>query len=148
MAPPYEQNLFHPKLPLSQRSPVSIPLVLSWPDVCSQAALRWLKRTDGKGLCGMCTRSNTRNMHVCTGHGGGTGCSGDPGLLSQNLKMSFFSLPFSRCVQPPQYETDAPTSHVTEDKHGLRSEKVRNLGVFFFFFFCCNWISVAYCASD
>lgn len=96
MAPPYGQNLFHPKLPLSQRSPVSIPLVLSWPDVCSPAVLRWLKGTDGTSLCGMCAHSNTQNTHTCAGYGGGTGWSGDLGLLSQNLKMSFSSLPFAR----------------------------------------------------
>lgn len=72
-------------------------------------------------------RARAQTRHACTGDGGGAGCSGDPaGLLSQNLKMSF-----SSPCSTGQYETDAPASHVTEDKHGLWSEKVRNLGGFF-----------------
>lgn len=75
----------------------------------------------------MCVaRARAQTRHACTGYGGGAGCSGDPGLLSQNLKMSF-----SSPCSTGQYETDAAASHVTEDKHGLRSEKVRNLAVFF-----------------
>lgn len=126
LCPCYHPSLFHS----------SIPLVLSclWPDVCSPAALRWLRGTDGTGLYGACVRSNTRGTHTRTGYGGGTRYSRDPGLLSQNLKMSF-------CFHFPRFHALAAYVHVNmkqmpQTHMWLKTNMdcgQRRSGIFFFF---------------
>lgn len=111
MAPPYVLNPFHPKLPLSLLSPVSLPLVcpprsfLSLTRClltsCAQMAER--KRRDGFIWR---VRALKHPGHAHThGYGGETRCSGDPGLLSQNLKMSF-------CFHLPRFHALASYDHV------------------------------------
>lgn len=139
-APPYVLNPFHPKLPLSLLSPVSLPLV--YPPRSFLSLARCLLTS-----CAQMAERNRWDGFVwrvrALKHPGHTYAHGvwrrdslqqGSGAFVPESKdvflFSFSSLPCARRVRPRQYETDAPNSHVTQDKHGLWSEKVRNLGFF------------------
>lgn len=86
-------------------------------------------------VCVARARAQTRIRARATS--GGTGCSGDPGLLSQNLKMSFFLAVFNWSIwtRCPNLTCDWRQTWTVVRK-GQESRC--------FFFFCCNWINVSF----
>lgn len=139
---PHTFSPSHPELPLSPPSPpflflslrltLFVPLLpFSLPPQMSAHQLRsdgWEEKTGWIFI----ERAHTHAKQTRTECHTVTCCSRDPGLGSPSLKIFclFFIFPhlFHR-LWPHQYETDAPNSLVTADKHGVWSEKVRNLAV-------------------
>lgn len=104
------------------------PFPLS-PDVCSPAALRWLRGVDGTGFYRACAHTDTHiHTQSITEWPATAGIQDFCPRVSRFLSVLIFSTSF-HCLWPHQYETDAPNSQVTADKHGIWSEKVRNLAV-------------------